>query len=175
MDNTENTLIDAQASTDAAAEPTTTEASATDAGTVTDTTIVYSPVTEAIHGLATNETTTGAHAGIPTSELGMPLAADPITPPVLVIAPSVGRKVHFYPGDVQFHSKPHCINPAVPMDATVVFVWSDRMVNLHVVDHIGQVHALTSITLRQPDDVIAEGAAYAEWMPFQVGQARNSI
>ena len=158
MDNTENTQIDAQA--DAAEATETTETS-----------------TSEVSAQTTDMDTTSEHNGQEhpdAAELGLPLP-ESIDPPVLVIAPSVGRKVHFYPGNVQFHSKPHCINPAVPMDATVVFVWSDRMVNLQVVDHIGQVHALTSITLRQPDDVIAEGAAYAEWMPFQVGQARASV
>lgn len=90
-----------------------------------------------------------------------------------VIAPSVGRKVHFYPNGVNFHSTPYCIDPSVPMDADVVYVWGDRMVNLNVRDHIGQVHAFTSITLRQPDDAIPSGA-YAEWMPFQAQQARAS-
>lgn len=145
MENTENPQIDAQADAEATAETSTIEVS-----------------TQAADVAATTEHNGQEHP-------------EPIPANVLVIAPSVGRKVHFYPGNVQFHSKPHCINPAVPMDATVVFVWSDRMVNLQVVDHIGQVHALTSITLRQPDDVIAEGAAYAEWMPFQVGQSRASV
>lgn len=90
-----------------------------------------------------------------------------------VIAPSVGRKVHFYPNGANFHSNPYCIVPSVPMDADVVYVWGDRMVNLNVRDHIGQVHAFTSITLRQPDDAIPSGA-YAEWMPFQAQQARAS-
>lgn len=158
MENTENTLIDAAVTTDTTdvATETTTETQAVD--TTAEATVQG----------------TGAYAAIPAAELGMPIP-EPEPAPVLVIAPSVGRKVHFYPGNVQFHSQPYCINPEVPMDATVVYVWSDRMVNLHVVDHIGQVHALTSVTLRQPDDVIAEGAAYAEWMPFQVGQVRASV
>lgn len=157
MDNTENTQIDAQADAEVTAEASTN--------------------TQAAEGTEETERTTEdtGIADVDTdTQAAQPAAREP-EQPVLVIAPSVGRKVHFYPGNVQFHSKPHCINSAVPMDATVVFVWSDRMVNLHVVDHIGQVHALTSITLRQPDDVIAEGAAYAEWMPFQVGQARASV
>lgn len=90
-----------------------------------------------------------------------------------VIAPSVGRKLHFYPNGAQFHSNPYVIDAAVPMDADVVYVWGDRMVNLNVRDHIGQVHAFTSVVLRQPDDEAPHGA-YAEWMPFQADQARAS-
>lgn len=87
-----------------------------------------------------------------------------------VIPPTIGRKLHFYPNGCGFHSTPVVLGPQ-PMDADVVFVWSDRMVNLCVRDHIGQVHALTSITLRQPDDAVPQGA-YAEWMPFQAAEAR---
>lgn len=94
-------------------------------------------------------------------------------PGAFVIAPSVGRKLHFYPNGAQFHSTPVAIDPSVPMDADVVYVWSDRMVNLNVRDHIGQVHAFTSVALRQPDDEVPHGA-YAEWMPFQAAQARAS-
>lgn len=109
---------------------------------------------------------------IPTSELGMPEteSVEPVYG-VLVIPPTVGRKVHFYPNGANFHSTPYCIDPTVPMDADVVFVWHDRMVNLTVKDHIGQVHAFTSITLRQPDEPAPQGP-YAEWMPFQAAQAR---
>ena len=92
-------------------------------------------------------------------------------PERFVIAPTVGRKVHFYPNGQQFHSEPKAIDSETPMDADVVYVWGDSMVNLTVRDHIGQVHAFTSITLRQPDDA-KPAFAYAEWMPFQAEQAR---
>lgn len=90
-----------------------------------------------------------------------------------MMAPSIGRKLHFYPNGVNFHSTPYCIDPSVPMDADVVYVWGDRMVNLNVRDHIGQVHAFTSITLRQPDDAIPQGA-YAEWPTFKAFQTLTS-
>lgn len=90
-----------------------------------------------------------------------------------VIEPSIGRKMHFYPNGASFHSTPYVIDASRPMDADVVYVWSERMVNLSVRDHIGQVHAFTSITLRQPEDAIPQGP-YAEWMPFQVAQARGA-
>lgn len=93
-------------------------------------------------------------------------------PPAIV--PTVSRKVWFFPnGCTNLHSYPHCIDKATPMDATITFPWSDRMVNLQVIDHIGQVHAYNSVQLLQPGDgePIA-GHPYARWMPYQVGQAR---
>lgn len=160
-------------------ETTQTEAQATETTETTETGTVLDTeaAAEAIDSNAVTSTETAADAA--TDPAGEPprQSEEPVQAPapMLVIAPSVGRKVHFFPGNSQFHSKPHCIDPAVPMDADIVYVWGDRLVNLNVRDHIGQVHAFTSITLRQPDDVIAEGQPYAEWMPFQVGQARNSI
>jgi hypothetical protein len=97
------------------------------------------------------------------------LAGEP-RPVPQIIMPTVGRKVWFFPNGACFHSNPYCINPEVPMDADVVFVWGERMVNLTVKDHIGQVHAFTSVTLLQPGDEIPAGG-YARWMPFQIGQA----
>lgn len=99
------------------------------------------------------------------------VVAEPVK---LVISPTVGRKVHFYPNGFQPHSNPYAINIDDPMDADVVFVWGDRMVNVTVRDHIGQVHAFTSVTLRQPDDDSPEhGNPYVEWMPYQAEQARQ--
>ena len=94
----------------------------------------------------------------------------------IVIEPTIGRRVHFYPNGAQLHSTPYELKSAdgtpQPMDAGVVYVWNDRMVNLHVSDHIGQVHAVTSVTLRQPDDAApANGVPFCEWMPYQVSAA----
>lgn len=99
------------------------------------------------------------------------LAGEPRQTPVAIM-PTVGRKVWFFPNGACFHSEPYCINRDVPMDADVVFVWGERMVNLTVKDHIGQVHAFTSVTMLQPGDEIPAGGAYARWMPFQIGQAK---
>lgn len=129
--------------------------------------------TQATEPAAVAETT---ETVIETTAAAEPTAA-PATAPAevsAIITPTIGRRVHFYPNGSQFHSKPFEIQqpqgPAVPMDAGIVFVWDDRMVNLHVADHIGQVHALTSIKLRQPGDAIPTGA-YCEWMPYQVATA----
>lgn len=89
-----------------------------------------------------------------------------------VIKPTVGRKVWFFPNGASFHSCPYCIDEEVPMDADIVYVWGDRMVNLTVKDHIGQVHAFTSVQFLQPEDEIPVSGAYAMWMPYQIGQAK---
>jgi len=93
-----------------------------------------------------------------------------------MIKPTVGRKVWYRHdkaptslGNNQF------LHPAQiseqPMDATIVYVWDDRMVNLHVMDHCGNSFNRTSVKLLQDDDV-PPTCAYAEWMPYQQGQAK---
>jgi hypothetical protein len=88
-----------------------------------------------------------------------------------MIRPTIGRKVWFTPaqGDA------HCNRlGAQPMDATVVFVHSDTMVNLAVRDHCGIAHAYPSVPLLQDGDSKPEGGAYAEWMPYQRIQAAKT-
>ena len=94
-----------------------------------------------------------------------------------MIKPTVGRKVWYRHdkspvllGDNKY-LQPSQISDQ-PMDATVVYVWDDRMVNLHVMDHYGNVFNRTSVKLLQDDDAIPEKGGYAEWMPYQQGQAR---
>jgi len=87
-----------------------------------------------------------------------------------IINPAIGRKVWFRPawlaaGFMQ-HSKDQ------PLDATVVYVWNERCVNLRITDHEGKQFSLTSVALRQPDDPVP-GGSYAEWMPYQQGQAKK--
>lgn len=87
-----------------------------------------------------------------------------------VITPSVGRKVWFWPnGNQRFQ----VFNPAVPCDATVIFPWNDRCVNLAVRDHAGNVYIETSVTLVQGDEP-APTCQHATWMPYQKGQAAKA-
>lgn len=79
-----------------------------------------------------------------------------------VIAPTVGRVVWYWDGPKE---------PAKqPLAAIVAYVFTDRMVNLMVIDPNGISSNRTSVHLAQPIDETPEGA-HAEWMPFQVGQA----
>ncbi len=98
-----------------------------------------------------------------------------------MIKPTVGRKVWYRPNiedrigyggmAVYFHDVEEF--DGQPLDATIVFVRNDRLVNLTIMDHNGAQHQRTSVVLKQDDDVMDEDAAYAEWMPYQVGQAKK--
>jgi hypothetical protein len=93
-----------------------------------------------------------------------------------MIKPTIGRKVHFWPNGFMPAGLSAPIKHQMeyqPFDATVVYVWNDRMVNLRVTDHYGNSTGVTSIRLRQDDDPVPDGA-YAEWMPYQVGQAAKT-
>lgn len=101
-----------------------------------------------------------------------------------VIKPTVGRKVWYRP------SKHDTVGPvpmttagsvehgtAAPLDATVIAVWGDRMVNVLVTDVVGRHFPVLSVDLLQPGDEPRKDAdgnvigRYCEWMPYQVGQA----
>jgi hypothetical protein len=60
-----------------------------------------------------------------------------------------------------------------PFAATIVHVWSDRMVNLVVLDHDGKAHPKTSVQLVQPGDAKPAHGNWCEWMPYQVKQAER--
>jgi hypothetical protein len=92
--------------------------------------------------------------------------AEPATPPpVAVIEPSVGRVVWFWPT-----GKHEGVQPCA---AIVTYVHGSRCVNLAVFEANGSSAGYTSVRLHQPGDVPEEhGSWFAEWMPFQVGQAR---
>lgn len=85
-----------------------------------------------------------------------------------MIKPSIGRVVWFTPssntGSADFA-------PGALLAAIVAHVHSDRLVNLAVFDANGRAHSRTSVTLLQDDDAKPEGGYFAEWMPFQKGQA----
>lgn len=87
----------------------------------------------------------------------------------MVISPSVGRIVHYFPhkGDTELHTEPG------PLAAVVCKVHSDTLVNLTVFGPTGLRHGRVNVPLVQPDMELPEGA-YAAWMPFQVGQAQKT-
>ena len=64
---------------------------------------------------------------------------------------------------------------AVPLDAGIVYVWNDRLVNLDVTDHAGAHLAITSVPLIHGDEPAGPMPFfYAEWMPYQTGQAKKT-
>jgi hypothetical protein len=99
-----------------------------------------------------------------------------------VITPTIGRRVWYWPSDYDCGlgiSKPETIivaddSSGQPCDAGVVRVFNDRLVNLSVTDHEGNVHKRTSVTLYQPGDNISHvGGGYCTWMDYQVKQAQG--
>lgn len=96
-----------------------------------------------------------------------------------MISPTVGRKVWYRPSEQDKRSQAGtttaamAVNGTEPLDATVVAVWGDRCVNLAIFDIYAHVHERRSVALKQEGDTIPEGAAYAEWMPYQTAQAKK--
>jgi hypothetical protein len=96
-----------------------------------------------------------------------------------IIKPTIGRRVWYWPSDFDrgvLQSKPssriQASDQSQPCDAGIAYVHGDRMVNLTVADHNGWVHSRCSVTLLQEGDAPPPaGTAYAQWMPYQVGQA----
>jgi hypothetical protein len=102
-----------------------------------------------------------------------------------VISPTIGRRLWYYPSDydrgarLDLPNQPESFIQASdttqPCDAGVVYVHSDRLVNLIVTDHNGYTHRRTSVTLVQPGDEKPGGGAYATWMPYQTQQAASLL
>ena len=93
-------------------------------------------------------------------------------PPPRVIPPSIGRRVWYWPNGCD-----HGIvvnGSAQACDAGIAYVWNERMINISVAGHAGDMHARTSVKLLQEgDEQPAPGAcSYCTWMPFQLGQAK---
>lgn len=95
-----------------------------------------------------------------------------------MISPTPGRIVWFTPphdrGQPHFPAGLVHHDRTKPLAAMIVHVWGDRMVNLVVFDSEGKSFPFTSVGLLQDDDMKPEGGRFAAWMPYQVGQAKNS-
>lgn len=93
-----------------------------------------------------------------------------------IITPTVGRVVWYWPDMHDTHTLGIAYNPGCgqPVAATIAYVWSDRMVNISYVDHDGVSWARTSVTLAQDGDIVGRSSGYAQWMPYQKGQAAKT-
>jgi hypothetical protein len=89
-----------------------------------------------------------------------------------MIKPSIGRVVWFWPGSFDA-ALGNFSDKSQPLAAIVAYVWSDTMVNLAVFDPNGVSHNRTSVTLWQGDGE-RPAEFFAEWMPFQKGQAAKT-
>lgn len=93
-----------------------------------------------------------------------------------MIKPTIGRIVWFTPpldevgavlqgGFVYNHTVDQ------PCVGLVCRMWSERSVNLTVFDHNGNQHRFYSVQLLQDNDERPKLGFFAEWMPYQKGQA----
>lgn len=83
-----------------------------------------------------------------------------------MIKPTVGRIVWYY--------GPNCVGQQ-PQAAIVVYVHSDTCVNLTTFDHNGNVvvNPPRSVLLVQEGTERPAGGNFCEWMPYQVGKAKE--
>lgn len=87
-----------------------------------------------------------------------------------MIKPTNGRVVLFQPGTT---FKGVQLDPAQLLTAHVVHVFDDRMINLLVLDSYGTRYPVSSVQLLQEGDV-PWSDTWAEWMPYQKGQAAKT-
>lgn len=88
-----------------------------------------------------------------------------------MIKPTVGRVVLYTPSSAD-NTIAKLDNQ--PLAAIVACVWSDTCVNLAVFDSNGVATNRTSVLLIQDDAPKPSGGNYAEWMPYQIGQAKKA-
>lgn len=84
-----------------------------------------------------------------------------------MIKPTVGRVVWFHPPTGERYDEHQ------PLAAIVTYIWNDRMVNLIAFTQNGDTYSSTSVKLLQDDDAPAGADRWAEWMPYQIGQAKK--
>lgn len=87
------------------------------------------------------------------------------------IAPTIGRQVWFYPRGIDVLAT---ADDDIAFAATICRIWSDRMVNLQVIDQAGNSHARTSTLLLQGDEDYAPSGSYCQWTPHQLEQIQAS-
>lgn len=95
-----------------------------------------------------------------------------------MIQPTPGRIVWYNPSEQDLkggNEKPMIRNGDAPLAAQIVAVHGDRCINLLVSDALGYQFRRLSVQLLQGDgqDHPSGPGAYAEWMPYQQGQAKK--
>lgn len=86
-----------------------------------------------------------------------------------MITPTIGRIVWFTPP----WNRDERRDTDQPLAAIVVYVYSDREVNLVVFGQDGYTEPRIGVSLLQDDDGIPTDTCYAQWMPYQIGAARR--
>lgn len=86
------------------------------------------------------------------------------------ITPTPGRVVWYYPPTNDPLQSFSSVQAGKPLAAHIAHVWSDTCVNLMVIDPNGVPTGRTSVLLYQ-GDTDRPSSSFAEWMPYQKGQA----
>jgi hypothetical protein len=91
------------------------------------------------------------------------------------IIPTVGRKVWYTPGD--WNTKAGVVWRDQPLDATIVYVWNESMVNLACYDANGVPFVQTSCVRwnGHADASAEERAGSWDWMPYQRAQVAKDV
>ena len=82
-----------------------------------------------------------------------------------MIKPTIGQVVWYHPCGSSASDQPQA--------ALIAHVWSDTCVNLAVFNPNGEASNQTSVFLYQ-GDTDRPSSSYAEWMPYQQGQAAKT-
>lgn len=86
------------------------------------------------------------------------------------ITPTPGRVVWYYPSKDDALQSFSSVAAGKPLAAIVAHVWSDTCINLMVIDPNGNPAPRASVLLLQGDGDRPDHN-FAEWMPYQKGQA----
>ena len=81
-----------------------------------------------------------------------------------MIKPTIGRVVHYRPTGIS----------GVICAARITAVHSDTCINLRAFHADGTDSAPVSVDLVQDDNYPSDGRPFAEWMPYQIGQAAKA-
>jgi len=81
-----------------------------------------------------------------------------------MIKPTIGRVVHYRPTGIS----------GVICAALITAVHSDTCINLRAFHADGTDSAPASVDLVQDDNYPSDGRPFAEWMPYQIGQAAKT-
>lgn len=87
-----------------------------------------------------------------------------------MIEPTIGRIVWFHPHP----DAPNQKLSGQPHAAKIAHVNADGTINLGCLNSLGLPYAATNVRLIQEGQVAPIAAAYAEWMPYQKGQAAKT-
>lgn len=87
------------------------------------------------------------------------------------IEPTIGRIVWYWPAlDPDGDGK----RSAQPFAAIVCYVHDDpKFVNIAIFDKTGHTYHRTKVELCQAEETRPTYAAFCEWMPYQIGQAKK--